>query len=53
MGENVKCHGFFENKFSKDDLYLLTLLEQSDGQFDMSKMFFMSRNFSIGDITFK
>lgn len=47
-----KLHGFFENGFSKDDQYIMCMIETFDNQIDFSRLYNWSRDISAPNIEF-
>jgi hypothetical protein len=47
-----KLHGFFENSYSRNDQYIMCMIETSDNQIDFSRLYFWSRNFAMADLEF-
>lgn len=52
IGEQCKLHGFFENKFAKEQLYIICLVETEDNQIDFARLYFWSRVIATGDLGF-
>lgn len=52
IGDQCKLHGFFENKFAKEQNYLICLIETEDNQIDFARLYFWSRKIEKGDISF-
>ena len=45
-------HGFFENSFSRNDNYIMCMIETADNQIDFSRLYFWSRDLAKADLEF-